>query len=315
MLTIIDAGRAVEVDARVDGQRVLLSSDALRDALGWEVTGFRRGWEGVMAIDPADPASIAAHSVALNREAVRGIDRAGGTVLHTSRRDPRTTDEGDRTGDVLKVLEALGVDAMITLGGDGTLRFSAHLSAQGVPVVFDVTHSLQLPGAGNGVTAGQAEYIEPLAAAGSPRRQPKRLLGQGVAVVARLRALGCAAAATLVRSPCADAGGAFSVAIRRPAINMATAANTVVALLRVIVPSLLRLGALPVTVHGSPADRRQGVLGGLPAESPVRDDHVPGVVAPEVRILRRRGERREGDADPGQRHHPPSNLWHGPPSA
>lgn len=105
------------------------------DALGWEVTGFRRGWEGVMAIDPADPASIAANSVALNREAVRGIDRAGGTVLHTSRRDPRTTPEGDRTGDVLKVLDALGIDAMVTLGGDGTLRFSAHLSAQGVPVV------------------------------------------------------------------------------------------------------------------------------------------------------------------------------------
>ena len=36
----------------------------------------------------------------------------------------------------------------------------------GAPVVFDVTHSLQLPGAGDGVTAGQAEYIEPLAAAG-----------------------------------------------------------------------------------------------------------------------------------------------------
>ena len=36
----------------------------------------------------------------------------------------------------------------------------------GYPVVFDVTHSLQLPGAGNGVTAGLAQYIEPLAAAG-----------------------------------------------------------------------------------------------------------------------------------------------------
>jgi 6-phosphofructokinase len=105
------------------------------DDLGWEVTGFRRGWEGVMAIDPADPASVAAHSLALTREGVRGIDRAGGTILHTSRRDPRTEKEGDRTGDVLRVLEALGIDAMITLGGDGTLRFSAHLSAQGVPVV------------------------------------------------------------------------------------------------------------------------------------------------------------------------------------
>jgi 2-dehydro-3-deoxyphosphooctonate aldolase (KDO 8-P synthase) len=36
----------------------------------------------------------------------------------------------------------------------------------GYPVVYDVTHSLQLPGAGDGVTAGQAEFIEPMASAG-----------------------------------------------------------------------------------------------------------------------------------------------------
>jgi 2-dehydro-3-deoxyphosphooctonate aldolase (KDO 8-P synthase) len=36
----------------------------------------------------------------------------------------------------------------------------------GYPVVFDVTHSLQLPGAGDGVTAGQAEFIGTLAPAG-----------------------------------------------------------------------------------------------------------------------------------------------------
>ena len=40
------------------------------------------------------------------------------------------------------------------------------LRALGCPVVFDVTHSLQLPGAGDGVTAGLAEYIEPVAQAG-----------------------------------------------------------------------------------------------------------------------------------------------------
>ena len=40
------------------------------------------------------------------------------------------------------------------------------LRALGYPVVFDVTHSLQLPGAGDGVTAGLAEYIEPLGSAG-----------------------------------------------------------------------------------------------------------------------------------------------------
>jgi len=40
------------------------------------------------------------------------------------------------------------------------------MRALGAPVIFDVTHSLQLPGAGDGVTAGLAEYIEPLARAG-----------------------------------------------------------------------------------------------------------------------------------------------------
>ena len=40
------------------------------------------------------------------------------------------------------------------------------MRAAGFPVVFDVTHSLQLPGGGDGVTAGLAEYIEPLASAG-----------------------------------------------------------------------------------------------------------------------------------------------------
>ena len=46
-------------------------------------------------------------------------------------------------------------------------RAFPQLGTLGAPVVFDVTHSLQLPGAGDGVTAGQAEYIEPLAAAGA----------------------------------------------------------------------------------------------------------------------------------------------------
>jgi 2-dehydro-3-deoxyphosphooctonate aldolase (KDO 8-P synthase) len=46
------------------------------------------------------------------------------------------------------------------------IRALPMLRALGHPVVFDVTHSLQLPGAGDGVTAGLAEYIEPLARAG-----------------------------------------------------------------------------------------------------------------------------------------------------
>jgi len=46
------------------------------------------------------------------------------------------------------------------------MRAFPMMRALGTPVVFDVTHSLQLPGGGDGVTAGLAEYIEPLASAG-----------------------------------------------------------------------------------------------------------------------------------------------------
>jgi 6-phosphofructokinase 1 len=105
------------------------------DDLGWDVVGFRRGWQGFLEIDPSDPGSIAANSMALTREGVRGLDRMGGTILHTSRADPRTQEGQDRTAHVLHVLDRLGIDAMVTLGGDGTLRFSAHLAAQGVPVI------------------------------------------------------------------------------------------------------------------------------------------------------------------------------------
>jgi 2-dehydro-3-deoxyphosphooctonate aldolase (KDO 8-P synthase) len=46
------------------------------------------------------------------------------------------------------------------------MRAFPMMRADGVPVIFDVTHSLQLPGGGDGVTAGLAQYIEPLASAG-----------------------------------------------------------------------------------------------------------------------------------------------------
>lgn len=107
---------------------------AARD-LGWEVLGFRRGWQGVLDIDPDDPASVAQNSRPLTRQSVRGIDRTGGTILHTSRLDPRTGSAGDQTNHVLDVLKALEIDALITMGGDGTLRFSAHLARHGFPIV------------------------------------------------------------------------------------------------------------------------------------------------------------------------------------
>ena len=47
------------------------------------------------------------------------------------------------------------------------MRAFPMLRALEYPVIFDVTHSLQLPGGGDGVTAGLAQYIEPLASAGA----------------------------------------------------------------------------------------------------------------------------------------------------
>ena len=65
------------------------------------------------------------------------------------------------------------------------MRAFPMIRSLGVPVVFDVTHSLQLPGAGDGVTAGQAEFIEPLASAGRRRRRRRRVHGSPRRSVAR----------------------------------------------------------------------------------------------------------------------------------
>jgi 2-dehydro-3-deoxyphosphooctonate aldolase (KDO 8-P synthase) len=77
---------------------------------------------------------------------------------------------------IKKVKDAGGSDARVFITERGAtfgyhnlvvdMRAFPMIRGLGVPVVFDVTHSLQLPGAGDGVTAGQAEFIEPLASAG-----------------------------------------------------------------------------------------------------------------------------------------------------
>jgi 2-dehydro-3-deoxyphosphooctonate aldolase (KDO 8-P synthase) len=75
---------------------------------------------------------------------------------------------------VAKVLDAGNPRVLVTERGTSfgyhnlvvDMRALPAMRALGVPVIFDVTHSLQLPGGGDGVSAGQAEYIEPLASAG-----------------------------------------------------------------------------------------------------------------------------------------------------
>jgi 2-dehydro-3-deoxyphosphooctonate aldolase (KDO 8-P synthase) len=75
---------------------------------------------------------------------------------------------------VTKLVESQATGVLLTERGTSfgynnlvvDMRGLPMLRELGHPVVFDVTHSLQLPGAGDGVTAGLGEYIEPLARAG-----------------------------------------------------------------------------------------------------------------------------------------------------
>ncbi len=118
---------------------------------GHEVVGLRRGWAGLLACNPDDADSVTRSTVPLDRGAVRTIDRTGGTVLHTSRTNPgrvRASDvpaflaaqangEGpfDFTKHVLGVLDRLGIDALIPIGGDDTLSYGLRLHEEGVPVI------------------------------------------------------------------------------------------------------------------------------------------------------------------------------------
>jgi len=81
---------------------------------------------------------------------------------------------GDMRHVIAKITAEGNADVLVTERGVSfgynnlvvDVRAFPMLRALGHPVVFDVTHSLQLPGAGDGATTGLAEYIEPLAAAG-----------------------------------------------------------------------------------------------------------------------------------------------------
>ena len=123
--------------------------------IGSEVVGIRRGWEGLTHMNPALDADLT-YIRPLTRENTRTIDRTGGTVLHTSRTNPRKMTEGklpehlskdalkalpfdgkyyDFTSIVLKNLERLGIDCLVAIGGDDTLSFASVLDSKGFPLV------------------------------------------------------------------------------------------------------------------------------------------------------------------------------------
>jgi 6-phosphofructokinase 1 len=119
-----------------------------------QVVGIRLGWFGLLCIDPDDPASLARFTMDLTSENVRTIDRTGGTILHTSRTNPSNvppkdvppfvkqedqtpTNKGtvDCTRHILRVLDALRIEAIIPIGGDDTLSFASRMHHEGFQVV------------------------------------------------------------------------------------------------------------------------------------------------------------------------------------
>jgi len=118
---------------------------------GHEVIGIRRGWAGILDVDPDDPSTVASLMIPLDRARVRTVDRTGGTFLHTSRTNPskvtrdrvppfladRAVGEGpfDFTDHALRVIESQGLDVLIAIGGDDTLSYAMRLHDEGVPVI------------------------------------------------------------------------------------------------------------------------------------------------------------------------------------
>ncbi len=140
----------------VPGLNSVIKSVTYRSTeLGYEVIGIRRGWEGLThmrAGSSLDPEYIRP----LDRINTRTIDRTGGTALHTSRTNPRKMrranlpatlsadriaslavdeDRYDLTPVVLDNIAHLGLDYLVTIGGDDTLSFSEVLVNNGVPLI------------------------------------------------------------------------------------------------------------------------------------------------------------------------------------
>ena len=103
---------------------------------GWEVLGIRKGFGGLLGEDAMVP---------LDANSVRGITHLGGTILGTTNRGnpfewPVKQADGaivtaDRSDEVIAGARRLGIDAIIMIGGDGTLRIAQRLAEKGLNVV------------------------------------------------------------------------------------------------------------------------------------------------------------------------------------
>jgi 6-phosphofructokinase 1 len=103
---------------------------------GWKAYGIQRGYEGLLSFNGVVP---------LGPAEVRGITHLGGTILGTTNRGnpfhyiSRTGQgeefERDRSDDLVAAFHASGFDALVSIGGDGSLQISHDLWRKGLPVV------------------------------------------------------------------------------------------------------------------------------------------------------------------------------------
>jgi ATP-dependent phosphofructokinase / diphosphate-dependent phosphofructokinase len=103
---------------------------------GWEVLGIKRGYAGLMGEDEV---------VFLTKDTVRGIGHLGGTILRTTNRGnpfhyPKLQPDGsyveiDRSDELVESARQLGIDAIITIGGDGSLAIGKRLCDKGMKIV------------------------------------------------------------------------------------------------------------------------------------------------------------------------------------
>lgn len=117
---------------------------------GLEVIGIRRGWAGMIDIIRDKDADNSNNFQTLTAEVVNKVGRTGGTFLHTSRtqpskvaleavpmhlRDKYNAKVNDLTEEVLQNIGFLGLDYLITIGGDDTLSYSVKMHKAGVKVI------------------------------------------------------------------------------------------------------------------------------------------------------------------------------------
>jgi phosphofructokinase-like protein len=103
---------------------------------GWEVLGIKKGYAGLLGDDEVIP---------LTAQSVRGIAHMGGTILRTTnrgnpfkypvRRPNGTVAEIDRSDELIENARAHGIDAIISIGGDGSLAIAQQLCDKGMKIV------------------------------------------------------------------------------------------------------------------------------------------------------------------------------------